>query len=144
MSMSTKYKLTGNSKDTYMQCLVKFMPLTSIKNKGHLAYASEVVDELISMDRDDGEDEYLDALTDLIEAYEEKNVEFKESSVSGMLSHLISSRGITQAALAREAGISRSTVSEVLSGQDKVSKKIALKLAEYFDVSVALFLKEGN
>ncbi|PHS04748.1 MAG: transcriptional regulator [Blastopirellula sp.] len=139
--MTTKYKLTGKSKDSYMNCLVKFMPLISIKDINHLAYASEVIDELISQDRSEGEDEYLKALTDLIEAYEDKNVEVQESSVCEMLSHLIHSRGTTQAAIAKEAGISRSTLSEILSGKDKVSKKIALKLAEYFGVSVALFLK---
>ena len=141
--MITKYKLKGNSKDSYMKCLSKFMPLTSIKNDEHLAYASKFVDELISMDRDSGEEEYLDALTDLIEAYEDKNVEIKESTASEMLAYLIEARGITQAALAREAGVSKSTVSEILSGKDKVSKRIALRLADYFEVSAVLFLKEN-
>ena len=117
---------------------------THIKNDEHLAYASETVDELISMDRDSGEDEYLDALTDLIEAYEDKNVEIGESTPSEMLSHLIEARGITQAALAREAGVSRSTVSEILAGKDRMSKRIAFKLADYFSVSAVLFLRKDS
>ena len=138
--MSTKYKLKGNSGSSYLECFSTFMPLTSIKDVNHLAYASKVVDELISMDRDAGEEEYLDALTDLIEAYEDKNVGIGKSSPSEVLAHLVESRAITQATLAKEAGISRSTVSEILSGKDKLSKRIALKLARYFDVSVGLFL----
>ena len=124
-----------------MGCLVKFLPLTSIKNDEHLAYASDVVDELIAMDRDAGQDEYLDALTDLIEAYEDSNVEIGESTPQQMLKHLIESRGITQAALAKSTGVSKSTISEILSGKDRVSKRIAFKLAEFFSVNPVLFLR---
>ncbi len=125
-----------------MECLVKFLPLISIKNDEHLAYASDVVDELISMDRDSGQDEYLDALTDLIEAYEDSNVEIGESTPQEMLRHLLDSRGITQVALATKAGVSKSTISEILSGKDRVSKRIAFKLAGFFSVSPVLFLHD--
>ena len=64
--MITKYKLKGNSKNSYMACLVKFLPLRSIKNDEHLADATSVIDELTSMKRNSGQDEYLDALTDLV------------------------------------------------------------------------------
>jgi HTH-type transcriptional regulator/antitoxin HigA len=139
--MITKYKLKGKAKDSYMDCLVKFLPLTSIKNDEHLAYASAVVDELIAMDRDSGQEEYLDALTDLIEAYEDNHVEIEESTPQEMLKHLIAARGLTQSAVATSAGVSKSTISEILSGKDRVSKKIALKLADFFSVSPVLFLK---
>lgn len=140
--MITKYKLKGKSKDSYMECLVKFLPLISIKNDEHLAYASDVVDELISMDRVSGQDEYLDALTDLIEAYEDSNVEIGESTPQEMLRHLLDSRGITQVSLAKETGVSKSTISEILSGKDRVSKRIAFKLASFFAVSPVLFLRD--
>ena len=139
--MITKYKLKGNSKDSYMECLVNFLPLRSIKNDEHLADATSVIDELISMNRDSGQDEYLDALTDLIEAYEDKNVEIEESTPSEMLSHLIEARGLTQAALAKNASVSKSTISEILSGKDRMSKRIAFRLADYFSVSPVLFLQ---
>ena len=139
-TMITKYKLKGKTKDSYMECLVKFLPLTSIRNDEHLAYASNIVDELIAMDRDSGQDEYLDALTDLIEAYEDSNVEIEESTPQEMLRHLIEARGITQATLAKNAGVSKSTISEILSGKDRVSKRIAFKLAGFFSVSPVLFL----
>ena len=140
--MITKYKLKGKSKNSYMECLVKFLPLTSIKNQEHLAYATNVVDELISMNRDKGQDEYLDALTDLIEAFEDANVEIEGSTPQEMLTHLIESRGLTQIALAKGAGVSKSTISEILSGKDRVSKRIAFKLADFFSVSPVLFLTD--
>jgi HTH-type transcriptional regulator/antitoxin HigA len=140
--MITKYRLKGKSKDSYMDCLVKFLPLISIKNDEHLAYASNIVDELISMARDSGQDEYLDALTDLIEAYEDANVDIEESTPQEMLKHLIAARGLTQTALAKNAGVSKSTISEILSGKDRLSKRIAFKLAEFFAVSPVLFLKD--
>ena len=140
--MITKYKLKGKSKDSYMECLADFLPLTSIKNDEHLAYASNVVDELISMDRDAGQDEYLDALTDLIEAYEDANVEIEGSTPQEMLAHLIAARGLTQTALANHSGVSKSTISEILSGKDRLSKRIAFKLADFFSVSPVLFLED--
>ena len=140
--MITKYKLRGKAKDSYMNCLVKFLPLTSIKNDEHLEYASNVVDQLIAMDRDTGQDEYLDALTDLVEAYEESNVAIEASTPREMLKHLIESRGLTQAALAENAGVSKSTISEILSGKDRLSKRIAFKLADFFSVSPVLFLSD--
>lgn len=139
--MITKYKLKGKSKKSYMDCLVKFLPLTSIKNDEHLAYASGVVDKLIAMDRDSGQDEYLDALTDLIEAYEDSNVVIEESTPQEMLKHLLAARGLTQSALAARAGVSKSTISEILSGKDRVSRRIAFRLADFFSVSPVLFLK---
>ena len=142
--MIAKYKLKGKSKESYMKCLATFLPLTSIKNDEHLAYASNVVDKLISIDRDAGQDEYLDALTDLIEAYEDNNVEIEESMPHEMLAHLIEARGLTQAELAKNSRVSKSTISEILSGKDRISKRIAFKLADYFAVSPVLFLKAAN
>lgn len=140
--MIAKYKLKGKSKNSYMDCLVKFLPLTSIKNDEHLSYASNVVDELIAMERDSGQDEYLDALTDLIEAYEASNVEIDDSTPQEMLKHLIEARGLTQSAVAENAGVSKSTISEILSGKDRLSKRIAFKLADFFSVSPVLFLRD--
>ncbi len=139
--MTTTFKLRGKSKDSYMECVSEILPLRSIKNDKHLAVASSVLDKLLSMDRDTGQDEYLDALTDLVEAYEDEHVHIDESTPSEMLAHLIEARGITQATVAKDAAISRSTVSEILGGKDKISKAIAFKLAGYFAVSPVLFLK---
>jgi len=141
--MIIKYKLKGKSRDSYLKCLDRFLPLTSIRTDEHLANVSGVIDELVSMDRDPGQDEYLDALTDLVEAYEHKNVEIDNSTPREMLSHLIEARGLTQTALAKGAGVSKSTISEILAGKDRISKRIAFKLAEYFSVSPVLFLKEN-
>ena len=129
--MITKYRLRGKAKESYMDCLVKFLPLTSIKNDEHLSHASSVVDKLIAMERDSGQDEYLYALTDLIEAYEDNNVEIEESTPRAMLKHLIEARGITQAALAENTGVSKSTISEILAGKDRLSKRVAFKLADF-------------
>ena len=82
------------------------------------------------------------ALTDLIEAYENANVEIEKSSPQEMLAHLIAARGLSQIALAKGTGVSKSTISEILSGKDRLSKRIALKLGDFFSVSPALFLKE--
>jgi HTH-type transcriptional regulator/antitoxin HigA len=47
-------------------------------------------------------------------------------------------KNVNQAQLSQEAGIAKSTVSEILAGKKPFSRKIIRKLADYFrdDVSV--------
>ena len=137
--MKTKY-MTKRSKDSYLECLMVF-PLISIKNDEHLAEASSIIDDLAATNMDQGKAEYFDALCDLIESYEDKHVEIEQSTPHEMLAHLIESRGMSQMQLSRETRISRSTISEILSGKDKISKRIANRLADYFEVSLDLFLR---
>jgi HTH-type transcriptional regulator/antitoxin HigA len=58
-----------------------------------------------------------------------------------MLLHLIEAKGSTQAELARQTGVSRSTISEVLKGKRSISVEIAFRLADYFHVEPTLFLE---
>ena len=57
-----------------------FFPIPSIKHHEHIADTARVIAELISMDRDSGQDDYLDALTDPIEADDDKHIEIVEST----------------------------------------------------------------
>jgi len=56
--------------DSYFK-LVKRFPLTHIRDDRHLDTALGVIDELLEKRLDKGAQEYLDVLTDLVEAYEE-------------------------------------------------------------------------
>ena len=57
----------------------------------------------------DAEQDYLDVLSDQIEAYEAEAVPIRPVGDADMLRFLIESRGATQAAVAAEAGIAEST-----------------------------------
>ena len=59
--------------DTYFD-LVRQFPLTHIRDDGHLGAAQEMIDRLLEQDLDEGEQEYLDALTDLVAIYEQKHI----------------------------------------------------------------------
>ncbi|CAN5751570.1 hypothetical protein BH23PLA1_BH23PLA1_05190 [soil metagenome] len=50
--------------------LVRRFPLLPIRNDDHLEAASSLIDRLLRQERDEGAQEYLDALTDLVETYE--------------------------------------------------------------------------
>ena len=57
-----------------------------------------------------------------------------------MLSDLVESNGYTQAQVAKGAGITVSTVSEILSGKRQMNLKQIAKLAAFFKVGPAVFL----
>lgn len=61
--------------NSYLKLVHRF-PLESIKNEKHLEEAMVMVDLLINKTRDKGEEEYLDALSDLIFLFEEENYPF--------------------------------------------------------------------
>jgi HTH-type transcriptional regulator/antitoxin HigA len=89
------------------------------------------------------EGKLLDLLAKLIDDYDETIYPTAEVSPSRMLKHLIESKCTTQAELARQTGVSRSTISEALKGKRSISVENAFRLAEYFHVEPSLFLSRG-
>jgi HTH-type transcriptional regulator/antitoxin HigA len=118
--------------------LVLAFPLASIKTEEQLAAAQEVVDRLLARRLDAGGELYLDALSDLVASYEDDHHVIAPASDADMLRHLMEAKGLTQAALSREAGISRSSVSEVLAGKKNFSRQMIRKLAERFAIEPAV------
>jgi HTH-type transcriptional regulator/antitoxin HigA len=125
--------------DTYLK-LVKRFPLIHIRDEPHLVDALEVLNELLRHDRDQGIQEYLDVLTDLIAAYEDEHVKIPDVSEADALRELMRSNGLSQMALAKGVGIAQSTISAVLTGARSLTKGQILKLAEFFGVAPAAFL----
>ncbi len=136
MAVRTKFGLKKKVRDTYLE-LVQAFPLASIKSDEHLAAAQDVMDRLLAKSGlDDGEDMYLDALSDLVAAYEDEHYPIEPASDADMLRHLLDARVITQAQLSRDTGIAKSTISEVLAGKRSFSRRLIRKLADYFHVDV--------
>ena len=86
------------------------------------------------------EGKLLDLLAKLVDDYEETIYPTPEVSPSRMLKHLIEAKCTTQAELARQSGVPRSTISEALKGKRSISVENAFRLAEYFHVEPSLFL----
>ena len=138
MTTKTKFGLKGKSRDSYLELVLAF-PLASIKSDEHLEEAQEVMDRLLAKGRlDHGEEMYLDALSDLVAAYEDEHHAIEPASDADMLRHLMEAKGVTQVQLHRDTGIAKSTISEVLAGKKPFSRQMIRKLADYFKVDVSV------
>jgi HTH-type transcriptional regulator/antitoxin HigA len=124
---------------TYFE-LVKQFPLIHIRDDGHLDAAQEIIDRLLGEDLDEGAQEYLDALTDLVETYEDRHVLIPDASEADVLRALMESNGLSQPKLTKEVGISQSTISAVLNGTRSLTKGQVVTLARFFHVSPSAFL----
>ncbi len=120
--------------------LVKEFPLTHIRDGDHLDEASEMIDRLLERDLDEAEQEYLDVLTDLVEAYEDDHVDIPDASEADVLRELMRAHGLSQSALAQATKIAQSTISAVLHGSRRLTRDHIDRLSKLFGVEKAAFL----
>jgi HTH-type transcriptional regulator / antitoxin HigA len=85
------------------------------------------------------EKELAELLTILIGEYEERRYPIRKAGPRQTLQHLMEARKLTQKDLWKVFG-SKGITSEVFHGKRAISKAQARKLAEYFHVSVELFI----
>ena len=138
MTAKTKFSLKARAKDSYLELILAF-PLASIRSDDHLRAAQVVMDRLLAKGKlDEGELLYLDALSDLVAAYEDEHHPIEPASDADMLSHLLHAKGVNQAELHRSTGIPKSTISEVLAGKKPFSRQMIRKLAAYFQVDIGV------
>jgi HTH-type transcriptional regulator / antitoxin HigA len=138
MATKTRFGRKGKVKDSYLELVCDF-PLASIQSDRHLEEAQTVMGRLLAKATlDDGEKMYLDALSDLVAAYEDQHVAIGPASDADMLRHLMEAKGVSQAELSRDTSVPRSSVSEVLAGKKHFSRQLIKKFAEYFGVDVTV------
>jgi HTH-type transcriptional regulator/antitoxin HigA len=136
--MPTKFGLKGKSRDCYLKLVLAF-PLASIKSEEHLEEAQNVMDRLLAKGKlNAGEKTYLDALSDLVAAYEDEYHAIEPASDADMLRLLLDAKDVTQAQLSRDTSIPKSTISEVLAGKKPFGRQMIRKLADYFKVDVSV------
>jgi HTH-type transcriptional regulator / antitoxin HigA len=125
--------------DRYHALVQKF-PLRPLRSDEELDRAIEVIDSLIGRGGlDQGEQDYLDVLSNVVEQYETEEHPMRPVTDAEMLRHLIAARGITQKQLASDVGIAMSTISQVLHGRRTLNRDHIGALARYFSVSPAAF-----
>jgi antitoxin component HigA of HigAB toxin-antitoxin module len=115
-------------------------PLVPIQNETHLKQAYAVIDDLMKYELDPKQEAYLDVLSTLTANYEDARPGKSRPSPAEMLDFLRAQHGMTQAQLASKAGISASTVSEIISGSRTCTVEQICKLAKLFNVSPVVFL----
>ena len=134
MTTLRNFRLRPKAKDAYLDLVAAF-PLASIRSEQHLAAAQQVLDRLFAKGKlNAGEQLYVDALGDLIAAYEDVHHAIKTASDSDLLRHFMEARGVTQSELHRQTGLPKSTISEVLAGKRPFSRKMIRTLAGFFRV----------
>lgn len=133
----------GKRQDRYMELVQRF-PLRPLRTDADLDAAVEVINELIDRDKlTTAEQDYLDVLSDLVEAYEDVAVPMDDVSDADMLRFLIEQRGVTQTELAKQTRVAESTISEVQAGKRKLNRAQIGKLARFFHVEPGVFAFDG-
>lgn len=130
---------SNRKRDPYLALVLAF-PLKRIRSDDELGQAIAMINSLI--DRDElapGEQDYLDVLGDLVEKYEAEEHPIAPVSDADMLRHLLEAKGLTQAKVATESGIPRSTISEILAGKRTLNRHQIGALSRYFHVEPGVF-----
>ncbi len=132
--------LYGNREDRYLE-LVRQFPPRPLRSEADLDAAIAVIDSLIDQENlSVPEQDYLDVLSDLVEAYENEAVPMTPVSDSEMLRFLIEQKVVSQSETATGARVAESTILEVLSGKRKLNRSQIGKLARYFHVEPGTFM----
>ncbi len=142
---TTKRKAPADKDDKVYFDLVRKFPLRPIRSEEELAAATEVMQDLAI--RDDltlGEQDYLDILTNIIEAYEDVHYPMNEVSGLEILRHLIEESGKPQFEIAREVKIAASTISSILNGTRELNRKHIEAFAAYFRLSPEAFMAKRH
>ncbi|MCB1087227.1 MAG: helix-turn-helix domain-containing protein [Verrucomicrobiae bacterium] len=129
---------------TYEGLVARHM-LRPLHDRSDYDNAASMVDALSGLDLNEDQEEYLEALSILIEAYEQDQMAWKGTSRSGssgleILRWLCAENGLSGAGLAEILGVSRSLGVKILSGDRALTVSHLEKLANRFQVSPNLFL----
>lgn len=127
--------------DTYF-ALVSEFPLVEIRDDDHLEEAIAFLDKVMDGPRKPGAEQYIEVLGDLIEIYEDKHVPMPYPGDDAMLEHLMEAKAVNQTAVSDATGIAKSTLSEILSGERRLTRTHIEKLARYFSVRQAVFVAD--
>lgn len=136
--------MTANVDGTkYGLLLMQTLP-SVISSEAELERLTGEVDRLMTKGIKQGElspeeDRLLELLSILIENYEDENYAMPEAAPNEILKFLMEDRELKQKDLLHIFG-STGITSEVVNGKRSISKAQAKKLAEFFKVSVELFI----
>ncbi|MUG95300.1 helix-turn-helix domain-containing protein [Scytonema sp. UIC 10036] len=123
---------------TYGALLAEYQPKV-IETEEENEAAIVLAEALEHRERTPEEDLFLQLLIMLIEKFEDEHYQIGEATPQSILLHLMEARGIKQEDLVGIIG-SLEVVSEVVNGKRNISKSQAKALAEFFHVSLELFL----
>jgi HTH-type transcriptional regulator / antitoxin HigA len=128
----------------YQSLLLDFTP-RPIRTEAEYRRTMRQIDRFMKAERlSRAEGQLLELLATLAEQYESIGYPTPRVSQADLLSHLIDARGVSQAGVARETGVPRSVVTNVLKGRRGISQANIDRLARFFHVSPAAFIESAD
>ena len=122
------------------RALCELVPLQSITTKAGYEAAVGHLNRLLDAGGADHANALaglVEALGEMIHAYEKRQASLPDAEPRAVLRYLMDERRLSQSHLADLA--SQGTISDILSGKREISKALAKKLADRFQVSPAAF-----
>ncbi|HQR09193.1 MAG TPA: helix-turn-helix domain-containing protein [Gemmatales bacterium] len=135
-------KKTGSPSDSYLH-LIKKHPLISIRSETELDKAQAVVDELLTLDLDEGGVAYLEAISDLILLYEQEHHAIAALPPHRLLGQMLQERSMSQADLVRATGLAKATVSDLVTGKRAFTVEQMHLVGKVFSLPGVVFMGEA-
>jgi HTH-type transcriptional regulator/antitoxin HigA len=140
--MSNKLKGTKSAKlpKTYRELCGLLIP-RKIHDDAELHAAQEIMDILAVLPtRTQDQDDYLETLAELVEAYEEQSVKISKRSGLETLKFLLAENRLTASDLSRLLGTDISLGYRILDAERNLTTRHIKKLAQHFHVGPEVFL----
>jgi HTH-type transcriptional regulator/antitoxin HigA len=121
--------------------LVALLPPRPIHDDVDLSNATEMIDRLAGFELNEDQEDYLEAFSTFVEAYEAERFPIDDSRITPLdaLKTLLAEHEMTASDLGRLLG-NRTLGAAILAGRRGLSKTHIRKLAEHFKVEPGLFL----
>ncbi len=128
---------------TYRELLDEVVPRTITSDAAYRRALRQIERLMRETRRTRAEDDMISLLAMLIEQYEiGLGYVTPQLSPPYRLAGLIEARGWTQTELARQSGVPRPTINEILAGKRSISKHAAIRFAKCFNLPLEEFLKD--
>lgn len=125
----------------YQSLLVEYTP-RPIRTEREYKRALRQLDRLMKPHLGRAESELVYLISTMVEDYEAVRNPTPRLPPAKKLAGLIEARELTLSQVARDTGIPRSTISEVIAGKRKISRTNVVRLAEYFGQPADVFLEQ--
>jgi HTH-type transcriptional regulator/antitoxin HigA len=135
--------LVTNKPTKQYRDLIEQFALRPIRSKAQQEAATLIMDRLaVRSDLSRDEADYLDVLSDLVDAYDRAHNSLQDFDATGLevLRELMEQHQMKQSALAKKMEISEAAVSMILAGDRAITADHARSLGRIFSANPGLFL----
>lgn len=142
MTRKTRRHLTMGDIPTDWTGLLGLYPLRPVHDEVDRENVTEIIDAMAGHDLTDDQEDYLDSISTLLEAFESAHHAVKTRKFGGVevLRSLLEDHGMSAADLGRLLGVHRSHAAKILRGERSLTVGHLRVLAEQFRVRPDLFV----